>query len=69
MSDDDPLLGIAFYHDQGLDVYQFFLFLKQLDYDFHRIRYFFLVIQQDLLTNDLCNKETGRLVGKRVFSK
>ena len=29
MSDNDPFLGITLYHDQGLDVYQLFLFLKQ----------------------------------------
>ena len=36
-------------------------FFKQLNNDFHRIRDFFLIIQENLLANDLRHKETGRL--------
>ena len=42
-------------------------FFKQLNNDFHRIRDFFLIIQENLLANDLRHKETCRLIGKRIF--
>ena len=67
MPDDDPLLAITLDDDEGLDVDTRFLFPKGLDDDFDGVGDLLLIVEEDLLTDDLGDEETGRLVGEGVL--
>ena len=67
MPDDDPLLAITLDDDEGLDVDTSFLFPKGLDDDFDGVGDLLLIVEEDLLTDDLGDEETGRLVGEGVL--
>ena len=62
-ADDDTLLGIALAVDDGVDADEFVLFLEGLHFNLDRIRDLLVVVKEDLLADDLVDKETLGLVG------
>ena len=66
-ADDDTLLGIALAVDDGIDADEFVLFLEGLHFDLARIRDLLVVVEEDLLADDLIDKESRGFVGQLVL--
>ena len=69
MAYDDAFLAITLHIDYRIDMDTFFVLLELLHTNLHRIRYLFIVIEQNLLTDDFRNKETGRLIRQLILVK
>ena len=46
-----------------------FLLLEFLYEHFCRVRYLLVIVEEEFLTDDLCDEETHRFVGQRVFAE
>ena len=66
-ADDDAFLGIAFAVDDCVNANEFVLFLEGFYFYFNRVRDLFVVVLEDLLADDLVDKEACGLVGQLVF--
>ena len=67
MPDDNALLTIALHIDDGIDVDMLLVFLKPLHTDLHTVRNLLVVVEQDLLTDNLRDKEACGLIRQLVF--
>ena len=67
MSDDDAFLRVALYIDDSVDMDVMLVFLKALHDDLHGIRNFLIVIAQDLLSDNLGDKELRGLIGQLIL--
>ena len=69
MPDDDPLLAISLGYDERLDVDTIVFFLEGLYYDLHRIGDLLLIVEEHLLSDDLCHEEACRTIGQSILIK
>ena len=68
-ADENTLLGIALAVYDGRDTDDVFFFKEGLYFYFDRVRNLFVVVEEDLLTDDLIYKETLGLVGELVLGE
>ena len=66
-ADDNTLLGVSLAVDDCRDTDDIFLFDEGLDFDFDGVRDFFVIVKEDLLADDLVDKESFGLVGELIF--
>ena len=69
MTDDDTLLGVALYVDDGIDMNLTVVLLEALHDNLNGIGNLLVIEQQDFLTDNLADKEAGGLIGELVLIK
>ena len=68
-ADEDTFLGIAFTVDNGGYTDDVFFLVEGLHFDFDGVRDLFVVVEEDLLADDLVDKEAFGLVGELVLGE
>ena len=62
-------MGVALYIDDGHDMYGLLLLVEFFDYDLRGVGHLLIVVEEQLLADDLCDEESGWLVGEGILAE